>query len=383
MRKITTISFGIVLLVFHVLLSVGQAQKINVLIVGDTGDRKIGKSVETDVRNLLGTFWDHVPERQLNMQILAGKNVSTQNILKTIKSFKPRSSDAVVFLWSGHGAYNRNGHYFNMPNGEFLYRSTVVNAVRKQGAGMDAVISDCCNVFVPLRLPPTAGERPRPSRISPIFKSLFLDTKGLVDINGASEGELGMGTPADGGIFMKSFCEYLHINQDKTISWHTLIAQIRPEMQIAFQRATRGKKPTYKGTRQTTQSVRVWHLPPGWPKSDSHSNTHVASIEIPTAGPLGRYHPEVGDVIVEVNGERIHTRQDCIDAVNRSPEIMEFVALDKRTGRPFTYRTRLRSHGSRFGIGLADTGGNGARITKLYRGYPCNQCEVVLGLRER
>ncbi len=94
-------------------------------------------------------------------------------------------------------------------------------------------------------------------------------------------------------------------------------------------------------------------------------------------GPLGKVHPEVGDVIVEVNGQPVRTRQECVDAVNRSPNVVEFVTRGKRTGRLFTYRSRLRSSGTRLGVGLADTGGKGARITYLKEGYPCMECELV------
>ncbi len=92
---------------------------------------------------------------------------------------------------------------------------------------------------------------------------------------------------------------------------------------------------------------------------------------------MGICRLEIGDIIVEINGRRIQTRQECIDAVNRSPEIMEFVLRDGRTGGLFHLRTRLRSGSIRFGVNLTDTGGNGAKVTFLSQGYPCMECQRV------
>ncbi len=347
--------------------------KIFLLIVADTNDGKIGKSVKADVRNLTVTFMGHVPKKQLNMKVLSGRNVTKQKILNTIKQFHAKSSDAMVFFWSGHGAYDQRGHFFKMPNGERLYRSTVVKTVRKQGAGMDAVLSDCCNKFVSLKEVPVAFEPHWPKQISPLFNSLFLKTRGLVDMNGASEGEFGFGDPNDGGTFIKPLCDYMAVNGNKSLSWNNLVAQIRPKVQAAFEQVTKGisvEAPHGSG-KQTTQSVRVWHLPPGWPPRPGGGNAGGAG------GALGRYHPEVGDVIVEVNGKKIRTRQECIDAVNSSPEIMVFVARGKQSGKRFTYRTRLRSKNPRFGVNLSDTGGDGAKLTQLSKGFPCKKCEWV------
>ncbi len=104
------------------------------------------------------------------------------------------------------------------------------------------------------------------------------------------------------------------------------------------------------------------------------------ACDLPRSGDGGdnsrnSWQPSVGDVIVSVNGQNIAIREECVNAIGNSPELMRFTTSNN--GGVFDYRTHLRSGIPRFGAGLEDTERNGALITSLHDGYPCTQCELV------
>jgi len=366
MTYLTKLVLGTTVL-FATLCSSAWSQTINVLIAGDTNDRRIGESVTADIGNLLFTFYSLVPERQLRIEILEGQDVTKTRILTAIKRYRAGPADAMVFLWSGHGGYDGDGHYFVLPGGARLYRSVVVSAVRDRGAGTDVVLSDSCNVFVPMRRPPVAPEPKKPTRIAPLLDSLLLKAHGLVDINGASKGEVGLGDPVHGGTFFWPLCEYLQQNANRKASWKTVIRELQPKVHDAFRQTLRdGKRgvsvePAIARLAQTTQTIHAWHLPPGWPSStgsDGRSGGgrgYRFGVDVRDNGGYGAYvhrvfrgspaekaEVERGDIVLSVNGEKITSEDEMVDAVYRSPRRMKFTIRGARTGKIWHLEATLR-----------------------------------------
>jgi len=58
--------------------------------------------------------------------------VITNSVIET-------GDDALVFYWSGHGAFDREGHFLHLPKGGNLYRSTLLGAMKKKQPAMAAV----------------------------------------------------------------------------------------------------------------------------------------------------------------------------------------------------------------------------------------------------
>ena len=183
-----------------------RAQKVHVLMAGDTADPKIGKAVGHDLDAAAVAFFILLRERQLDDTKLRGDEVSAAEILKAIDRFRVQPDEAMVFYWSGHGAFDNDGHYLHMPKGGNLYRSTVFGAMKKKQARLTVLLTDCCNDFsdATAGLPRVSPSSPDPNRpTSPLFETLFVKSRGVVDVNAAAEGEVAMGVK-DGGLFSLS-----------------------------------------------------------------------------------------------------------------------------------------------------------------------------------
>lgn len=93
-----------------------------------------------------------------------------------------------------------------------------------------------------------------------------------------------------------------------------------------------------------------------------------------TASAQQRVQLEPGDVVLSANGERIYDKNDLVDAVARSGDVMTLTVRDRRSGSVISLSTRLSSRGQRFGVYCTDHHGEGARITSIVRGSAATRC---------
>lgn len=241
------------------------AETIHVLIVADTniyGTNQYGLATKSDLERLTYLFQSCVGSHHLNLRTLSGQEVSRANILRAIDSFNCDEDDGLVFMWAGHGQYDSRGHHFQLPGGDKLYRATVVEHVRRQGAGTDVVLSSSCNV----RPAGEAAAMRRPvrkvgaSEIRPIFRSLFLDAKGLVDINGANTDQCTVGVIGLGTSFFVPLQQVLIDNLNNQLSWSQFARLLKSAVEGFF----RDHFPNgidIPGGRQYSQTPKFYSLP--------------------------------------------------------------------------------------------------------------------------
>lgn len=330
---------------------------IHVLIAADTNDQKIGKGVEVDLTVLRDFFEKNVPAAGLDLVSLSGNQATRNDILRTIDMFSCQPNDAMAVFWTGHGAYDARGHYFSTSAGP-LYRTEVMVHVKNRGAGMNAVISDCCNVYVPGELfMESVAKLPT---ISPLLTHLFLKSRGTVDLNGASEGEFGICDPAKngGGAFIGPFVELAEANSQYRLDWDKYVELLRPAVRQAFERACPKGQQHPDGTIQRTQTVRIWG---DLPKSIGGQDQVARRVSL-----------ERGDVILAVNGQPIQDSDECVRAVEASRQTIEIRVRDARTGAVRNLRGELLPPPSRLGIKLVD-GKDGATVARVYFRSPATR----------
>ena len=90
-----------------------------------------------------------------------------------------------------------------------------------------------------------------------------------------------------------------------------------------------------------------------------------------------RFRLVIGDVILEINGERINGQEDVTSAIARSPQTMYLTVQDGRTGISALYVTTLHSSRPRLGITHLTAPGGGSRITGVNPNSPATRCYLV------
>ena len=109
------------------------------------------------------------------------------------------------------------------------------------------------------------------------------------------------------------------------------------------------------------------YLPP-----DNNGNTRGGVVNS-----LQRFRLVPGDIILEINGERIRGQEDVTSAIARSPQTMYLTVQDGRTGATALYVTTLNSSRPRFGITHLTHPGGGSRVTGVNRTSPATRCYLV------
>lgn len=362
----------------------GQAQRVHLLVAGDTLDRNVGKAIDRDLGNIVITFFILLREGQLDHARLSGGDVTAENILNAVERFRVQPDDAVVFYWGGHGAFDSDGQYLQMPKGGNLYRSTLLGAMKKKQARLIVLLTDCCNEYSDQGTgkPPISPSSPDPRRgTSPLFDELFFKARGVVDVNAAAQGEVALGTK-EGGLFTLSlaymmpgrrsadddgsgepFGVFWHHAQQRT-PWQTVIQESRRQVQELFEQVSPDGLAGRDGKVYHRQTVVAWSLPEQakpQPQPDRGSRFGVEALDnkgegvriirvwagypgtrVSDAGSGESLQLQRGDVILSINGRQLHNSQDYWDAVKSSPQTMEFTVRDVRDGQKRNLRAKLR-----------------------------------------
>ena len=435
------------------------AQRIYLLAVGDTSEKSgLAFSTGPDLQYIFDAFYANVPGDQLVMfnnpmadfadgssrdlrNPWMGPDVRSdlaglkQKMLRAIDVCPAGADDAIVVFFTGHGAYDDKGHFLLMPGGEDrLYRKTILDRIARKGPRLAVLITDSCNMQVPSGSPPGPAARMiPPQRITPLFESLFILSKGVVDINSSSEGQESIGAIGGGlltislaymgnrpnfksypgfvkpqrsnldnpsgaeippvdysmamGEFFGRITEHdMHGNfdpslppfgiffeyQQKGLSWDTASKLLVKKVNTLFQTIAPKGWDTSGGEKQMTQTPRFYSLA----KTEA-GRVRPGQKQRRWSRPV--YRPEVGDMILEINGQPIRNFDDYYRAVKSSPPMMEFVLGDVRRGVNYLLRTKLNppDADSRFGVGGENAPGGGVRVKYLMPGYPGTRCQMA------
>ena len=169
-----------------------HAQQVHLLLAGETADRDIGNSVRHDLEAAARTFHLLLGQGQLDQTRLEGDRVSAEGILTALDRFSVKPDDALVCFWSGHGAFDDDGHYLRMAQGGNLRRSTLLGAMSKKQVRLIVLLTDCCNSYRDTTVgkhamsPPVNPDRPALA----LYSEMFLQPSRPGDL-GASAGRIG------------------------------------------------------------------------------------------------------------------------------------------------------------------------------------------------
>jgi S1-C subfamily serine protease len=413
---------------------------IHLVVVGDTLDPKIGGSVAVDMQNIIETFSGQVRKGdRLKIVTVKSSECRPDLILRRIAALRPEPLDAVVVYFSGHGAFdNQEDQYFKFPRlgpQGLLTRRQVREAIRAQGTRLGVLITDCCNnMSIIPRLPraPTFGApmAPEPPLYSPLFRSLFLETRGFIDVTSSKKGERSLAYPAtrfvgekridpQGGLFTTSFQNVLVRHQQESLEWSVVVTMTSDLVRKEFERLkpdgldnedqpenpqmTQTVFASELGLRETVHKLNPvdpdrpeGHLidpdAPGFGEDwtlgvlgyENRGRGIVVWASLP-GSPAARLGLEYGDQVLRINDTTIRTARGYHHLVADSGGIVELAFRDVRTGKVRSATMKLESEPRRNQAipdkdELGATGeaieGQGIRVVAIAKGSPA----ALLGL---
>ncbi len=185
---------------------------LRVLLVGDTNDRSIGKSVVTDLANFEG-FAQQISARtglKLDIKVIKGAGLKSRPIMDAVKNLKVDSDDTVIFYYSGHGFRTQPVKtrwpllYIPDAGTKGVDFQWVIDTLDAKKPRMVLAISDSCNNYIDL---PQAGLNSRAmlEDQDEAWKKLFVEFSGRIYASGSIVGQMSFGQDAAGGAFTSRF----------------------------------------------------------------------------------------------------------------------------------------------------------------------------------
>ena len=196
---------------------------LHLIIVANTEDDKIGNTCMLDKNRTMKMYKDLAGFLGIsfNAKEIYGDSYSKENVQKAVTALYPASQDIVIFYYSGHG-FSDPGVGRKFPNMALSGKSyedaklnswnveDVFNIIKRKGARLNLVISDCCNNSLDDN-PTITCDIPK-TRSSDLgwslenCKTLFMNpTPTSIIITAAQKGEMSSGNGIVGGYFTNEF----------------------------------------------------------------------------------------------------------------------------------------------------------------------------------
>ena len=327
---------------------------VHVILAVD-GNAGFGANLEADSKNMERIFRENVPKSQLDIVLMDTNKITPDNILETVAKVQVDENDTLVFYYSGHGANDaaNGGHYFQFKdeNGKTaeLRRTTLLSHIKEKSPRLAVLLTDCCNIDMKSsdRIKEWKPEA-APKKISPLFQSLFVEPEGIVNITSSKRGEASFVDTSEkkrGSCFTWPLVDLLEEHKDDTeMTWPDFSTLLKTAVHKAFLESwPDGYKfdpPLNNLTHQKTQTIEIYGQLPGQTSSQTnrgprfgvravnHPNGGVRVTEVVPDGPGSRAGFEAGDVILEINGEKIADEQDYSLAIDQSPQRINMKVLN-------------------------------------------------------
>lgn len=217
-----------------------SAASLRVLLIGDTNDRSIGKSVVTDLANFEKFTRDIAQNTGLaiDIRVIKGGEVKSKKITDAINALKVESDDTVVFYYSGHGFRTKQVKtrwpllYIPDAGTKGVDFQWVIDTLGKKNPRMLLAISDSCNSFIdtPQRSVNTRAMRPEQAAA---WKKLFVEFSGKIYVSGSQVGQYSFGQDQTGGAFSSRFLAIVRgAVTDTNANWDNIMRQATKQIQI-------------------------------------------------------------------------------------------------------------------------------------------------------
>lgn len=206
-----------------------------------------------DFLGITGFIYDTITRNNFNKQIVSQK----------IDALRPRPRDIVVFYYAGHGYQQdrdtRTGPCIDLRDlvvdnkknylDNSLCMEDICDLIKRKGARLNLVISDCCNAKVTQTNP--IAPQPALSGKKGIFdqfwntqkcRELFLNAAPTTIIAGAAKpGDLAVSTRGFGGYFSNYFISTLETNlslasTNPKVSWDDIFSQVKQQTETLSNR---------------------------------------------------------------------------------------------------------------------------------------------------
>lgn len=200
----------------------------------DTDDKKIGKHLEADNKNLKLTFNEiqNFLEAKFNLTSLNGSRFKGNNVLNAIQNSVVKPNDVLIIIISDHCFYDKsNGIQCHKFPDKKINSDKIIKEAKLKKARFTIVIQDCCNFPLSKGKVGKAISYSKKKKLNKIFK----DASGFITINSCKIGEHSF-SDDQGSFLIKNFLgaldKYLSNSIEYENPWLTVLEETAKRVAI-------------------------------------------------------------------------------------------------------------------------------------------------------
>ena len=221
-----------------------DAATLHSIIIGDTQDKAIGKSVKIDLPKMRESSKkiSFYTELKLKETLLTGKDANVKNIMNTLESLAIEENDTVILYYSGHGYRTDNPKDNRWPNvsppgWEGVNLEFMTEILLNKNPRLILAIADCCNnIITEMYAPETLIRRDlvNEKTLKTNYKKLFIETKAVILASGSSPSKFAYCDGKNGGHFTFYYLRFLNEELKKweaTADWNNIFSQAKDKLE--------------------------------------------------------------------------------------------------------------------------------------------------------
>jgi hypothetical protein len=315
--------------------SAQELTKLRALLVIDP---EVHQSGEADRDTIKALLLANIPPDRLELEVYEGTDACRDKIRRFFGGPANAGQEAALLYISAHGAIRPSDreHVIQLTGqsilgrkAELIDRSDLRALLTARNPGLAVLLTDACSNYEPglNALATPRGAKNPPAQVAPGFRKLFFLSRGLVDINGSTEGHRGWADEQEGGLFTRSLGGVLSSRKgDPTVSWNDAYLKLRFATEDAYKeykprelqrggaaRAPGADEEMKALTEQKTQSPQAYKLPEnslGLVLVGLGGGVGVRVRSVLLDSPAQKAGLRLDDNITDVNGQAVGTVAD-------------------------------------------------------------------------
>ncbi len=162
--------------------------RVHALLIAATDDPSIGRAVKLDNQHMKEALTHGLPAwGRGTVRTLESSMVLRHNIFNEIDRLPVGPDDTLFVYFTGHGGYDRSGqHVIALARGR-LSRKELLARIKARRARLTVLMTDACSGEAPVE----EGNHNKAPVRNGLLVSLLLEHAGVVDVNAATQGQLG------------------------------------------------------------------------------------------------------------------------------------------------------------------------------------------------
>ena len=246
------------------------------VLVDARPDDPISQSIRADMMNI--TKWLDILEKRniikVERTLIQGEKATLATIQQSLQNMQSNKDDVLLFYFSGHGGMEQGETFINTHDDKFFFRKDLTKILtEKQGRLRIAITDACSNAIDGYSVSRSLSRAAKAANgdFDEIYKTLFYNYEGMLDIAASSKGEYAWSTDDLGGFFTHYFIKEGML-KNPSANWNDVFEKAKDRTVQMFNRMSDADKRELAKEGIMSQTPVAYYMPTLLSENNSSNN---------------------------------------------------------------------------------------------------------------